>query len=82
MQVVHGDLKTSNLLVDSNYEVFITDFGLARMQVRPPPGKILIDSALSAGYQLRVDVASCRRRLLMAVLKLPYLLARLLSSVT
>jgi serine/threonine protein kinase len=32
-RVVHGDLKTANLLVDAEYEVYITDFGLARMQV-------------------------------------------------
>ncbi|GAX86088.1 hypothetical protein CEUSTIGMA_g13501.t1 [Chlamydomonas eustigma] len=31
-RVVHGDLKTANLLVDTEYDVYITDFGLARMQ--------------------------------------------------
>ncbi|GAX84276.1 hypothetical protein CEUSTIGMA_g11698.t1 [Chlamydomonas eustigma] len=31
-RVVHGDLKTANLLVDTEYDVYITDFGLAKMQ--------------------------------------------------
>jgi serine/threonine protein kinase len=32
-QIVHGDLKTNNLLVDDDFRVVITDFGLSRMKV-------------------------------------------------
>ena len=33
LQIVHGDLKPGNLLVDDEFRVFISDFGLSSMKV-------------------------------------------------
>jgi serine/threonine protein kinase len=34
LQICHGDLKPGNILVDRDMQVYISDFGLASMQVQ------------------------------------------------
>ena len=49
--IVHGDLKASNLLIDTDGRVVISDFGLSRIQtITASVGTAAHDSAMSVMY--------------------------------
>src|SRR4051812_10530660 len=64
--IIHRDLKSHNLLVDKNFNLKVTDFGLAKFQVDHDPSTTFCGTLpwtapevfLGVGYSEKADVYS------------------------